>query len=524
MTPKQRRPAAGKAKKKNPEVERVQQDIEDMVNGLPPDMQRRWFRYKPESSGSKDADNYSPLPSPQKASTSNSSASSTLVKKETIDLSLDSDSDSETTLVQPSRKTKKRKKSQSVDDTPDTDDSSAVKMSFYLYVQAPPPPVLVVRKSSAKPHPPKTTDLGPFVFNSSILFSELLSIIATGCQTNVENFRVDTLQWKFDRPANSPRKSLSNLVAFEVMIKSLKDRHKDYVFSVFMLPPAPVKRELPWLNDDDGTRQGPIDFEYTAEELALPSGSATSIRDQIASIDESSKTQLNELLNEYPIDNNPSFPGKRIFHNETGYFNLDDIKLRVWAAAKARGTATIDRPPNSRHFHKDQTIQLPRTAAPSAAVVPLATPAPSSTGDLFSAVLSNPLLLQALFAQQMSHFPSYPPHPGFPPPGMQPLAPANPPLPAAPTASAASNPIPDVKLPRDITLDEYCERYKLAADIRQVLEELGYIPGDDGLLELDDEAWRSAKVPPLMKGRLIRQHRAFLKDVSNGLWDGEAPL
>ncbi|KAK7059545.1 hypothetical protein R3P38DRAFT_2758966 [Favolaschia claudopus] len=377
MTPKRRRPAAGKAKKKNPEVERVQQDIEDMVNGLPPDMQRRWFRYKPESSGSKDADNYSPLPSPQKASTSNSSASSTLVKKETIDLSLDSDSDSETTLVQPSRKTKKRKKSQSVDDTPDTDDSPAVKMSFYLYVQAPPPPVLVIL----------------VLLYSSILFSELLSIIATGCQTNLENLRVDTLQWKFDRPANSPRKSLSNLVAFEVMIKTLKDRHKDYVFSVFMLPPAPVKRELPWLNDDDGTRQGPIDFEYTAEELALPSGSATSIRDQIASIDESSKTQLNELLNEYPIDNNPSFPGKRIFHNETGYFNLDDIKLRVWAAAK--------------------TIQLPRTAAPSAAVVPLATPAPSSTGDLFSAVLSNPLLLQALFAQQMSHL--VPSSPWLPP-------------------------------------------------------------------------------------------------------------
>ena len=52
------------------------------------------------------------------------------------------------------------------------------------------------------------------------------------------------------------------------------------------------------------------------------------------SIDAASNKDLNKLLEAYPIDNDPCFHGKRVFHNETGYFDLTDMKLHVWAVAK----------------------------------------------------------------------------------------------------------------------------------------------------------------------------------------------
>ncbi|KAJ7712406.1 hypothetical protein B0H14DRAFT_3523954 [Mycena olivaceomarginata] len=101
-----------------------------------------------------------------------------------------------------------------------------------------------------------------------------------------------------------------------------------------------------------------------------------SIREQI---------ELNELLEAYPVDNNPLFPGKRIFHNETGYFDLTDIKLRVWAAAKAKGTATSDKPPNSNHFFKNQAIRPPHASGLPADLPALPTLFPHS--QLFPAPL-----------------------------------------------------------------------------------------------------------------------------------------
>ncbi|KAJ7856946.1 hypothetical protein B0H14DRAFT_2578587 [Mycena olivaceomarginata] len=161
-------------------------------------------------------------------------------------------------------------------DNSNDDDEPPVEMSFYLYVEAPPPPVLSVRKSSAKPPPPKTTDLGPY----PLPLHDFLQIIANGCRTKTANLPLSSMKWKFDRPGNAQNKPLSNPIAFTVMIKSLKGRHKDYVFSVYMPPPThPCKAR--------------VDFKYNMDELTAPSGSVLSIRQQIASIDQASNKELN---------------------------------------------------------------------------------------------------------------------------------------------------------------------------------------------------------------------------------------
>jgi hypothetical protein len=238
-------------------------------------------------------------------------------------------------------------------------------MSVYLYVETPPPPALNVRKRATRPPPTQTTELGPYIFNSSINYTDFLRILADGCCTKTANLAIDTLQWKFDRPGNAQKKPLSTKTAFDVMIQSLKDRHKDYVFSVYMRPPLPVKKELvrqsttlpldpltrhfqPWTQEAENVGGKALDFEYNVEN-AIPN-SVKSIREQIVrhfltlificnlslyqvSIDTASNKELNELLEAYPIDNHPHFAGKRIYHNEVGFFDLTDIKLRVWAVA-----------------------------------------------------------------------------------------------------------------------------------------------------------------------------------------------
>jgi hypothetical protein len=186
---------------------------------------------------------------------------------------------------------------------------------------------------------------------------------------------------------------------------------------------------------------------------------------------------------------------------------------------QAKGTATLTEPPASNHFFKNQTIKPPHAPGPAAPSLP---PAPAAAPDLMQLLLANLNVLQNAI-QMMNpyhhavpygymHQP-YPPAPLYPHPhgGMPAPAPLPPALQAAEAAA--------IELPREIPLDEYCERYKVNPEDRRVLTEIGYIPGDNGIKDLDVDAWATTKVLALAKVRILRQHTAFLKDVANGLWD-----
>jgi hypothetical protein len=54
-----------------------------------------------------------------------------------------------------------------------------------------------------------------------------------------------------------------------------------------------------------------------------------------ASIDHASASHMNELLERYPMGNNPLFgPTKRIFSNGDRHWELNDLRLRLWGVAK----------------------------------------------------------------------------------------------------------------------------------------------------------------------------------------------
>lgn len=201
-------------------------------------MRERWFRYKPSSNSSRKTADFSPIPSPTKSKPSTSKRKSVArVKTENID-GLESDSSIEI-MDKPSVKKKPKRLSAPADE----EETEPVEMSFCLYVETPAPPVLNVRRTNAKP-PPKTTTLGPYEFPSSIDYADFLCILSEVCRTNTSNLNHASMEWVFDRPNNSKRKPLTNDTGFGVMIKALKNRHKDYVFSIYMSPRVPSRKSL----------------------------------------------------------------------------------------------------------------------------------------------------------------------------------------------------------------------------------------------------------------------------------------
>ncbi|KAJ7443369.1 hypothetical protein FB451DRAFT_1413706 [Mycena latifolia] len=502
-------------KGKSKEVQAVQDDIEDMVHGLSPAVQKRWFRYTPKPTSSRDEENYSPIPSPAKKPQPKRKADEVAVKTETIDPGQEYQSDSSIKVLDTPPPKKKLKSSSRVSNDDDDDDDS-VEMAFCLYVETPVPPVLNVRKTNTKPPPPKVATLGPYEFLSSINYNAFLRIIADGCRTSTANLDTGSMQWTFDRPGNSKLKPLTTETGFKVMLKALKDRHKDYNFSITMSPPSPVKKELVWILTHERFARSNEFLAMENDLAAAGPNSALSIRQQIAGIDNASNEPFNALLDKYPVDNSPLFPGKRIYHNETGYFDLTDIRLRVWAVAIAKGSATIDRAPASSHFFKNQTIRPPNT---SSTLIPATNhAAPPATDPLLTLLLNHPVM-QMMNNPLFQHTPygfMHPPLPHAPPHFGMPTAP--PPAAPQPHPQSADTP-PPIILPRDIDLDEYCARYNIKSEDRRIYEELGYVPGDDEINHLTDVAWEATKVLPLAKTRILRQHAKFMKDVSDGLWN-----
>ncbi|KAJ7866871.1 hypothetical protein B0H13DRAFT_1897856 [Mycena leptocephala] len=203
-------------------IKQVQKDIRDTIAELDPSthpqVQQRWFLYNPKTcSRCKQQNTFSPMSSPTKQSTSGKRMNPKPDAAAENDIDIDSDSSIE---ILPSLPRNKRKRA-SPEVTEDDEDDS-VDMKF-----------------EASP----ATNIGIGAVQVQI-HHQLPQILATGCHTSTANFSIASMKWKFDRPGNAAKKPFANETVFDVMITSLKDRKKDYVCSVFMLPPTEVKKEL----------------------------------------------------------------------------------------------------------------------------------------------------------------------------------------------------------------------------------------------------------------------------------------
>jgi hypothetical protein len=85
---------------------------------------------------------------------------------------------------------------------------------------------------------PKVTSHGPFLFSSSKNYDDFLAMISQGAGVHPDYLVKSSMEWCFDRPANSSRKPIMNKTGFTVMMSSLHDQKKDWQITVSMAPPV----------------------------------------------------------------------------------------------------------------------------------------------------------------------------------------------------------------------------------------------------------------------------------------------
>ncbi|KAJ7501479.1 hypothetical protein B0H11DRAFT_2275141 [Mycena galericulata] len=379
--------------------------------------------------------------------------------------------------------------------------------TVYVYVSKP----TAAPTSKVKAPPPVVAERGPFFFPLNSTFTNFCDrlAVAVGCRTAALNLPMT--KWKYMKPTKDHLKALGTQDGYKAMRLSMQERSKDLIIEVHMAPPLLLAADLPYETDD---YKPPDSFE----ELDAPA--ASSVRQQMATLDASAAPVMEQLRERYPIGNHPSFPTKRIVTSTTNpdrHWELTDIRIRVWAAHILQDKATLDEYPKSAHFSEEQRLRAPHTPAPVPLAPPIAPPqlpipaaVPAPAVPAATATNATDLLL-LLLAQQMTanNKPVVP--------TADPLPLAAPTLPSTPAPGHSSLPSsPAVTLSRSVSLAEFCTCYSISPVDETKLAALDFVPGDRNIKKLDKSDWGDVGFKRLGWLRILDAHRRFLNDIRNG--------
>ena len=73
--------------------------------------------------------------------------------------------------------------------------------------------------------------------------------------------------------------------------------------------------------------------------------------------------------------------------------------------------------------------------------------------------------------------------------------------------------------PHNISLADFCSRYKISDSDQAKLAELEYEPGDKIVESLEENDWKSVSFSVIGRKRFLAAHRQFRKDLKTGVWD-----
>lgn len=116
-------------------------------------------------------------------------------------------------------------------------DSVQQRVTTYMHIQ---PTALRQPSSSrgkAKTQAPVCSILGPCFFNLEQSYKEFRVILAKALPCKLALLPSSQVTWKYEKPANDPKKPLSNTQGYEDMVISLSERKAGHVIQVFMPPP-----------------------------------------------------------------------------------------------------------------------------------------------------------------------------------------------------------------------------------------------------------------------------------------------
>ncbi|KAF8955172.1 hypothetical protein BDZ97DRAFT_1765296 [Flammula alnicola] len=411
---------------------------------------------------------------------------------------------------------KRKAMSPSAHNQGDDDEGPAAKqprqdrVAVYIIVEAPATPGSrpKTKATGVSARPP--AHRGPFWLDIEANYETFKGLLAKTLPCRPENLPLAHLQWKYDKPVNDRKKSVATPMGYEALQESLKERTKDRAITIHM--PPPTQDATTWDTGDGNYVDMPFDFY---DEFASTVPSELSAKAQIAAIETKSVDHLHDLKAQYPVNNHAAlFPGKRVFHQKGSYWDLTDLKLKIWANSLSLGSAgvSLNQPPISMHFDMDHRLK-PAHSRQDENTAPSHHLTPRSPSCQTSVPYPYPYAPPPY---------AYPPMFGYPPfPQFYPKPPASPPPPLA------ANPPPVLESPKTalrlkIPLAAFCQRYDIPDSDQEKLVKLEYRPGNRVVEKMPASEWKDGCGFSFMGWEtFLDAHRVFLKDAKDGKWAPE---
>ncbi|CAA7264084.1 unnamed protein product [Cyclocybe aegerita] len=376
-----------------------------------------------------------------------------------------------------------------------------------------------------------STTRGPFFFTVETSHNEFLqSVVACAASgTHVPSINAinqSQLFWKLNVPANNKKKPLANVQGYRALIlkvAALLNKKKDVTITIIL---PPLLKNIPSTSATSSAHTGE---HGDSDEEELQDGSiGSSVREQKAVIGHANTGVIEQLRQLYPVGSNPLYPTKRVYTADGCSWELNDLRLQVWAMHLMADppTATLDAPPVSTHFSKSQKLHAPVTTPASTATVTSGVPPIGAT---------QPQMPQMLYSYPP--YPFYPPYPysQYPPPQPHDLNPHNhlfhavrsqTPVPTAgpstcPAEGGGSAPGSPLKitLTCPVSLGEFCKHYEVEEDDQCRLAVLQYQPGDRHIEKLEHKDWQGhAGFSKLAWEDVLSKHKVFVRDIKAGSW------
>jgi len=118
-------------------------------------------------------------------------------------------------------------------------DATEQKVTVYIHVQslAPPPRQVSNSRSKGKADPVPVAIRGPCFFQLDQTYDDFKGIIARELPCKLRLLPTAQVTWKYEKPANDPKKPLLNNAGYEAMVISLAERKSNHVIVISMPPP-----------------------------------------------------------------------------------------------------------------------------------------------------------------------------------------------------------------------------------------------------------------------------------------------
>ncbi|KAJ7207887.1 hypothetical protein GGX14DRAFT_567194 [Mycena pura] len=405
------------------------------------------------------------------------------------------------------------------DNDDDLDERPPPQITVYpkIVVPAPPP-----KRVGARQPPPTLHPFAPFSFTEEHTYSDFLSFLCEklGCAREQLLPRHEAeMKFKPQKPKTAESDVVGGESGFKIMAANIFKKKPEYhTIDVLLPPPSAVRTAAPdWSTDDTKPN-----FDPSAYETPTPNLTSNSIAAQRASINEQSRSEQQALLDHYPIGNVPHLDNKKRYWKQvsTGhYFELNTLRIGVWANAMASGREGVDlqNPPASIHFDANARVKIIHgrnieDVSNSAQTVP----SPSSPRNNDWMAQQMQMQMQQMQQMQMMQMQLC----GFPYPFRDNVHSPDLPRPFQAVNHArhlrSTHPSPVKR--HSVTVSQFCAYYDIDDTDRDRLIDLGFRPGrpipselDNGLIELGFVRF--------VWVHIVDCNRRFRNDLAAGVFD-----